>query len=92
MATAILVDGAFFLRRFSSCFPDHDANDPKSVTHGLELLVYWHLAQRIGAVKLLQEIDDYNIQLLETAELYRIFFYDCGPLIKRMHTPLKKHP
>lgn len=90
MATAILVDGAFFLRRFSSCFPNHDADDPKSVTDGLQLLVYWHLAHRIGAEKLLQEIDDRNIQLSETAELYRIFFYDCGPLIKRMHTPLNK--
>lgn len=89
MATAVLVDGAFFLRRFSSCFPDHDPNNPESVAGGLKLLVFWHLAQRLGAEKLLEDINRYNIQLLESSELYRIFLYDCGPLTKRMHTPLE---
>lgn len=90
MATAILVDGAFFLRRFSKCFPDHDPTDPKSIAHGLGLLAYWHLALKIGPAKLSEEIDRYQSDLSESPEFYRIFFYDCPPLIKRMHTPVGK--
>ncbi len=88
MATAILVDGAFFLRRFKHCFPDHDRNDPKSVAHGLGLLAYWHLAYRIGPSELTEKIAKHNFQLGESSEFYRIFFYDCPPLTKRMHLPL----
>lgn len=88
MATAILVDGAFFLRRFKHCFPDHDRNDPKSVAHGLGLLAYWHLSHRIGPSLLMEQISRHNFQLSESRDFYRIFFYDCSPLTKRMHWPL----
>ncbi|WP_448663094.1 NYN domain-containing protein [Sphingomonas sp. CJ20] len=88
MATAILVDGAFFLRRFKHSFPDHDRNDPESVAHGLGVLAYWHLSQRIGASRLLEQISKHNFQLAESTDFYRIFFYDCSPLTKRMHRPL----
>lgn len=88
MATAILVDGAFFLRRFKHCFPDHDRNDPTSVAHGLGILAYWHLSHRIGPAQLIEQIGKYNLQLAESGEFYRIFFYDCSPLTKRMHRPL----
>ena len=88
MATAILVDGEFFLRRFEYSFPDHDRKDPKSVAHGLGLLAYWHLAMRIGPSQLTEQIAKHNFQLSESREFYRIFFYDCEPLKKRMHTPV----
>ena len=87
MATAILVDGAFFLRRFKHCFPDHDRDDPKSVAHGLGMLAYWHLVQRIGASQVMEQLAKHNL-LEESREFYRIFFYDCAPLTKRMHMPL----
>jgi uncharacterized LabA/DUF88 family protein len=90
MATAILVDGAFFLRRFKHCFPDHDRDDPQSVAHGLGMLAYWHLSHRIGPHQLLEQIARYNLQLAESREFYRIFFYDCSPLTKRMHKPLSR--
>ncbi len=90
MATAILVDGAFFLRRFKHCFLDHDRTDPKSVAHGLGLLAYWHLAMRIGPSQLTEQIKTHNLQLSESRDFYRIFFYDCPPLAKRMHTPLNR--
>lgn len=90
MATAILVDGAFFLRRFPSSFPDHDPSDPTSVAHGLGLLAYWHLAMRIGPAQLHEQISRYQTQLAEQPEFYRLFFYDCPPLTKRMHTPIGK--
>lgn len=88
MATAILVDGAFFLRRFKHSFPDHDREDPESVAHGLGLLAYWHLAQRIGPMQMPEQIAGYESQISESREFYRIFFYDCSPLTKRMHKPL----
>lgn len=90
MPTAILVDGAFFLRRFHRCFPDHQPTDPKSVADGLWLLAHWHLAQKFGAKKPMDEIKLHNFQLSESQEFYRLFFYDCPPLTKRMHTPLEK--
>jgi len=87
MATAILVDGAFFLRRFSQVFPDHNRDDPVSVAHGLGLLAYWHLVQRIGPTRVMEQVARKDL-LAESREFYRIFFYDCAPLTKRMHTPL----
>jgi len=89
MATAIVVDGAFFLRRFKHSFPDHDRNDPQSVAHGLGLLAYWHLTQRIGPSQV-TELISRNELLAESRQFYRMFFYDCPPLKKRMHSPLQK--
>jgi len=89
MATAILVDGAFFLRRFKHCFPDHNRADPASVAHGLGMLSYWHLVQRIGSAEVMDQVSK-NSLLAESRQFYRIFFYDCPPLEKRMHTPLGK--
>jgi uncharacterized LabA/DUF88 family protein len=87
MATAILVDGAFFLRRFKHCFPDHDRSDPSSVAQGLGILAYWHIVQRIGPAEVIEQLGK-QAQLAESRQFYRIFFYDCPPLEKRMHTPL----
>lgn len=89
MATAILVDGEFFIRRFEHSFPDHDKTDPKAVAHGLGLLAYWHLTQRIGASRVMERVGRGDL-LAESREFYRIFFYDCAPLSKRMHTPLEQ--
>lgn len=88
MATAILVDGAFFLRRFKHCLPDHDRNDPTSVAHGLGMLAYWHLVQRIGPTIVTEQLAQ-QLPLAESRQFYRLFFYDCEPLTKRMHTPVK---
>lgn len=90
MATAILVDGAFFLRRFKKSFPDHDHTNPIDIAHGLGLMAYWHLALRIGPERLTEELANYNSNLSESTEFYRLFFYDCPPLTKRMHTPVGK--
>jgi uncharacterized LabA/DUF88 family protein len=87
MATAILVDGAFFLRRFKHCFPDNNRSDPTSVAEGLGVLAYWHLVQRIGPTEVMEQVAR-NALLAESRQFYRLFFYDCPPLEKRMHTPL----
>ena len=89
MATAILVDGAFFLRRFKHCLPDHDRSDPASVAHGLGMLAYWHLVQRIGPTTATEQLAQ-QLPLAESRQFYRLFFYDCEPLTKRMHTPVTR--
>ncbi len=88
MPTAIVVDGAFFLRRFKHSFPDHDNREPAAVAHGLQLLAYWHLAMRYNPMRMAQQISDSGLRIEETPELYRIFFYDCPPLKKKMHHPI----
>jgi uncharacterized LabA/DUF88 family protein len=87
MATAILVDGAFFLRRLKHCFPDHDRDSPVSVAQGLGMLAFWHLVQRIEPSEVMEQVSRQSL-LAESRQFYRIFFYDCPPLEKRMHTPL----
>jgi len=89
MATAILVDGAFFLRRFHYSFPDHDLNDPRSVADAVGMLAYWHLTIRVGPAQIHKMLSEKQM-VLESPDFYRIFFYDCEPLTKRMHTPIGK--
>lgn len=87
MATAILVDGAFFPRRFKQCLPSHDRRDPASVAHGLGLSAYWHLVQRIGPTNVQDQLAQ-DQPLAESRQCYPLFFFDFPPLAKRMHTPL----
>jgi uncharacterized LabA/DUF88 family protein len=87
MATAILVDGEFFLRRFEHSFPNLNRDDVRDVVHGLRVLVHWHLILGIDPITVQENLlRKRNPE--ETNDLYRIFFYDCEPLQKRMHTPL----
>lgn len=72
MRTAILIDGAFFLRRFRRVFPDGDHRDPSVVAKTVVALAMEHL-ERLGRPH---------------ESLYRIFFYDAPPLLKRMHRPI----
>ncbi|MEO0501473.1 MAG: NYN domain-containing protein [Pseudomonadota bacterium] len=88
MPTAIVIDGAFFLRRFSRSFPDLDAKTPGDIALGLKLLANWHLALRLGPDGLMHDPGGRPLPAIETAHLYRIFFYDCPPLTKRMHRPV----
>ena len=89
MPTAILVDGEFFLRRFEHYFPSLDRKDPKQVAHGLRVLTHWHLLFGIDEPTVQAQLaSKFNRE--ETPALYRIFFYYCPPLIKRMQTPIGK--
>lgn len=74
MKTAILIDGAFFIKRIRY-FEPHSAYDAKRMADLVMNISLAHLRQKIqGKV----QFDD----------LYRIFFYDCAPLEKKMHHPL----
>lgn len=79
MATAILIDGAYFIKRFRSLEP-HNALDPKRAA---EQAVRWslaHLSQKVGR----------NKEIRIRSDLYRIFFYDCPPVEKKMHRAISK--
>ena len=84
MPTAIVIDGAFFLRRFRHAFPDHDPKDPADVADGVRLLALFHAQIRDKADWA------YKDDIVESDLLYRIFFYDCAPLKKKMHRPISK--
>lgn len=72
MATAVLVDGGFFVKRFRRIEPHNAYNAQRAA----DLVCRWaaaHLAQ--GG---------------ERRQLYRIFFYDCPPLTKKLFDFLAK--
>jgi uncharacterized LabA/DUF88 family protein len=95
MPTAVVIDGAFFLRRFKHRYPELDPHSPIDVTLGVMWLAAAHVAIRVGAdsSKLIGEsrgVKTFDTRWTESADLYRIFFYDCAPLTKRVHYPISK--
>jgi uncharacterized LabA/DUF88 family protein len=95
MPTAIVVDGAYFLRRFKYRYPNLDPNNPTDVKVGLMWLSAQHIGIRHGfdpSAYLVMEDDHkrFDLQWSETSNLYRVFFYDCPPLTKRTQLPISK--
>jgi uncharacterized LabA/DUF88 family protein len=95
MSVAFLIDGAYFLRRFKSLFPNLDDKSASDVRLGLHRLVAVHLLARLknhpvwrDAVVAQDIAHIKDLDIFETKELYRIFFYDSPPLKKRMHYPI----
>ncbi|HKR33825.1 MAG TPA: NYN domain-containing protein [Steroidobacteraceae bacterium] len=77
MPTAIFVDAGFFLKRFPSVYPDRNAADPILVARSLHEMALDHLRQRGDA---------------DRRDLYRIFVYDCPPLLKKAQQPMTCRP
>ncbi|MDH2293224.1 NYN domain-containing protein [Cobetia sp. 1AS1] len=76
MPTAILVDCAYFIKRFRKIEPENAYNASRAA----DCLHRWavsHLNERIHGQK-------------SRKELYRIFVYDCPPLQKKAHNPITK--
>lgn len=71
---AVLVDGGFFIKRFSKIYGLDKARDPSFVAEALREVANKH-AKYDGR---------------PASEIYRIFFYDCPPLTKRAHYPISK--
>lgn len=89
MPTAVVIDGAFFLRRFHYSFPDLNRNDAKAIVSGVLGLAAYHVAAGSGyapvsAARSVVQADT------EQPQLYRTFFYDCTPLTKRFHQPVSR--
>lgn len=77
MATAIFIDGAFFIKRVRHFEPErmYDAKYMADLAFNMSML---HLSYKaVGTTK-------------TTDELYRVFFYDCPPLEKKLHNPITK--
>lgn len=74
MATAILVDGGFFIKRYRKVSNKAHHYDPKAVARDMFTWCLKHLDGRDAGRR----------------ELYRIFFYDCPPLTKKAHNPISK--
>jgi uncharacterized LabA/DUF88 family protein len=74
--TAVMVDGDFFLRRHRQCYSepaDKQAKEQaKQVCDDLLEIAIAHASDDGG----------------DKHGLYRIFFYDCAPLSKKVHNPI----
>jgi len=80
--TAILVDGAFFLKRYRKTYQQNDQPlSAEKIASDLYTMCFKHLDQDRG-----QRREKEAVQ----RELYRIFFYDCVPLTKKVHYPVSK--
>jgi len=82
MPTAILVDGAFFIKRFRKIEPEN-AYDPQRAA---DLIHRWAIAHLAPTAKPSGGGQGKGSR----RELYRIFFYDCPPLEKKHHNPISK--
>jgi len=95
MAIAVVIDGAYFLRRFKSRYPFLNPMGPKDVAFGTLWLAAVHLEISEGGTlpKLSIEsgqLTNMDMSWAEHPGLYRIFFYDCPPLAKRVHLPISR--
>ncbi|MFA7437990.1 NYN domain-containing protein [Castellaniella sp.] len=74
MFAAVLIDGAYFVKRFRAIEPHNRDNGKRAA----------ELAFRFACAHLVEK--DHSRKF----DLYRIFFYDCPPVAKKMHTPFAK--
>ncbi|MFZ5993345.1 MAG: NYN domain-containing protein [Deinococcota bacterium] len=87
MPTAILVDGGFFLYRYPKVYGPIDPQRPEEEAERVAKDLYQMATKHLSRKKRSQEG---NEGWVRDRELYRIFFYDCPPLTKRIHNPLSK--
>lgn len=78
---AVFVDGGFFLKRLRYQFPDAPHGDAAEIARLIHTYAIRHKTQQTGR-------DENHRPMMETFNLYRIFFYDCPPFSKKMHFPL----
>ncbi|WP_288456397.1 NYN domain-containing protein [uncultured Sphingomonas sp.] len=90
MSTAVVVDGAYFLRRIRYSFPHLDAADPRQVAWAVMYMAGWHLRIRHRSEPLAAGDVTAGFVPSESMSLYRVFFYDCPPLTKRLHYPVSR--
>lgn len=72
MTTAVFIDGAFFIKRIRYFEPQNVYNAQRMADLAFGMVIS-HLHKKDKSPK-----DD----------LYRIFFYDCPPLEKKLHNPI----
>lgn len=72
--TAVLVDGGFFIKRYRYLYGMN--NTAQQTSKDLHKICLDHLSIRL--------------KHKEQRDLYRIFYYDCPPLTKKVHNPITK--
>jgi uncharacterized LabA/DUF88 family protein len=85
MPTAILIDGAYFIKRFRSIEPHNIYNAKRAAEFAFRSAVA-HLSEPYGP----RGSNGEKRASSRRHELYRIFFYDCAPLEKKLHNPITK--
>jgi hypothetical protein len=76
MAAALLVDGGFFLKRYRIIHArEWKEQTAKDVAQIFHQTILKHLRDQNGN---------------RNRELYRVFYYDCPPLAKKLHYPISK--
>ncbi|MDQ1207279.1 uncharacterized LabA/DUF88 family protein [Acinetobacter baylyi] len=91
--TAILVDGAFFLKRYKALYTKPEDNTPEAAAKNLYTMCLSHLTE--GRPQKRYETERQNKRPEHKGysvehQLYRIFYYDCEPLDKKHHYPISK--
>ena len=76
MKAAILIDGAYFVKRYRALYPEKRDDPIQTTVRNLYS----------GAINLLRKAN----RPPRYRELYRIFFYDCPPLEKYVQNPISK--
>ena len=74
--TAVLIDGAFFLKRYKTLYKASN-HSPEKVATNLYTICHKHLSDKHHSNQ-----NEYN------GYLYRIFYYDCYPLDFKIHHPI----
>jgi len=82
MPTAILIDGAYFIKRFRAIEP-HNAYNAERAADCIHRWAVAHLSTAPSS-------GGNAARRQNRRELYRIFFYDCPPLEKKLHNPVTK--
>jgi uncharacterized LabA/DUF88 family protein len=82
MPTAILIDGAYFIKRFRAIEPHNAYNAERAA----DCIHRWAVAHLMMA----SNGGGNAARRQNRRELYRIFFYDCPPLEKKLHNPITK--
>jgi len=75
MPTAILIDGAFFVKRFRALEPDNAFDADRAA----DCAFRWALSHLV---------EHGRRQGRKVRDLFRIHFYDCPPLMKRLQNPI----
>lgn len=80
MKTAVLVDGGFFIYRYRFLHPDWKERSPGQIAKDLFST----------SLKSIDKVNKRGNEDRHPRELYRILFYDCPPLSKRVQNPVSK--
>jgi len=86
MPTAVLVDGAFFIKRFRRIEPQNAFNAERAA----DLVHRWATAHLLNKTLTRPTGPIRELRQRARKELYRIFFYDCPPLDTKQHNPISK--